>query len=309
MQLRLIFLFLISSLTIPIELAFAHQIKQVVEIKSLMEIDKPLAKTMYLFDMDDTLFDFPYMIGSKGWRRYLRKATKNEFENWHDLFSLFLVRNYPVKTVEMCTSAFIEELQKKGHPVFALTARERNVWYDTQVKEIDKLTIRQLNSVGIDFDQESLNQDYPQLVKSAEYFKGIFFANTELKGDFLLELFKETSQFPEKIIFVDDKRNQAESVAAVLNALGIDNQCYWYSLTDEKERHFDPLIANIQLYYFWISEGHQIVSDEEAFFIAEQNPEKTAEYYLQQVLNDAKMSMPFSLRLKEKGNCLKEESH
>lgn len=46
--------------------------------------------------------------------------------------------------------------------------------------------------------------------------------------------------------------------------------------------------ANIQLYYFWISGGKRVVSDEEAVSIARQYPERNTEYYLHSLLNDAK---------------------
>ncbi len=106
-----------------------------------------------------------------------------------------------------------------------------------------------------------------------------------------MKLFKDAPQLPQRVIFIDDKQSQVESVAAVLHQLGIDHECYWYTATDDKARKFDPLIANIQLYYFWTSGAKRVLSDEEALSIAEQYPEKNAEYYLQSVLNDAKVKI------------------
>lgn len=48
--------------------------------------------------------------------------------------------------------------------------------------------------------------------------------------------------------------------------------------TDEKAKMFDPLIANIQLYYYMSFEI--ILTDEDAESIAESNPEKDANHYL-----------------------------
>jgi hypothetical protein len=59
-------------------------------------------------------------------------------------------------------------------------------------------------------------------------------------------------------------------------------------LLDEKASRFDPLIANIQLYYFWITDGKKVISDEEAIFIVKEYPERKAEYYLQSLIYDAK---------------------
>ncbi len=265
----------------------------IVKIDSLNQIvNSKSTQTIYFLDIDDTLFDFPCMLGSKAWRKYIISATKDDFtENWHDVFSLFIARNHPLETVEVLTSRFVQELQMKGCGVFGLTARERKIWYDTPMDDIDLLTISQLESVGINFNNESLTKAYPYLTNNPEYFKGIFFADIEPKGEYLLKLFKDASQLPKKVIFIDDKQSQVESVAAALNLLGISYECYWYAATEEKAARFDPLIANIQLYYFWISGGKRVVCDEEAASIAEQYPERNAEYYLQSLLNDAKTKM------------------
>ena len=156
-----------------------------------------------------------------------------------------------------------------------------------QCDDIDLLTTSQLESVGISFNNEFLAEAYPYLTANLEYFKGIFFADIEPKGEYLLRLFKDTSQLPKKVIFIDDKQSQVESVATALYQLGISYEYYWYTATYDKASKFDPLIANIQLYYFWVSGGKKVISDEEAASIAEQYPERNAEYYLLSLLNDA----------------------
>ncbi len=256
--------------------------KQDVHIYKIESLDQIAAsqpaRTVYFFDIDDTLFDLPFMLGSKAWRKYIASATKNDpTQNWHDIFSLFIARYHHHKTVETHTSQFIQKLQNQGYDVLGLTARERQVWYDTPTNDIDSLTTSQLESVGISFQDP---QTYAFLSSSPEYFKGTFFADTEPKGEYLLKLFKGAPELPEKVIFIDDKLSQVESVASALNQLGINYECYWYVATDKKASQFDPLIANIQLYYFWTSKGQRIISDDEARSIAKEHPDLTAEYYL-----------------------------
>lgn len=255
----------------------------ITKIDSLQQIaSSQPAQTMYLFDIDDTLIDSPYMFGSGAWRRYIAAATKADITaNWHDIFSLFFAQRHPLQTVETITGQFIRDLQEQGHGVFGLTSRERAKWYKTPVNNVDDLTVKQLESVGIDFNSEFLNARYSYLANDSEYFKGIFFADLASKGEYLLKVFHNASQLPEKIVFVDDKLSQVESVAAALEQLGIQYECYWYTAADKKNKGFDPLIANIQLYYFWTSGGENVISDEEACAIAEQCPEKKAEHYLQ----------------------------
>ena len=100
--------------------------------------------------------------------------------------------------------------------------------------------------------------------------------------------------FPKKIIFIDDKLSQVESVADALAKLGIEHECYVYTATDEKGKAFNPLIANIQLYYFYQSEGNIILSDESALLIAKENPEKNAEYYLKATLDFVRIARDLS---------------
>lgn len=257
----------------------------IIKIESMAQItDSQPSNTLYFFDLDDTLFDSPTMLGSKMWRKYITTATKNDqTQNWHDIFSLFIARNHPLETVEPITSQFIKKLQTKGSDVFGLTARERKKWYDTPINDVDVLTVAQLDSLGINFNREVSDKNYSYLTNTPEYFEGVFFADLEPKGEYFLKLFKDAPQLPEKVIFVDDKESQIESVAKALHQLGIDHECYWYVNTDEKAKKFDPLIANIQLYYLWTSKGTKVLSDDEAASIAKQHPDKTAEDYLHSV--------------------------
>jgi Protein of unknown function (DUF2608) len=262
------------------------------KINSMSEISTSFPNdTIIFFDIDDTLFDSPYMLGSKAWRRYIVQETKNSDQNWHDIFTLFLSRVLKVMTIEPATNQLIENLQKKGYGVCALTSRERNMWYNTPIPSIDLLTIKQLESANIRFDSEAFTNKYRELAKDSEYFGGVFFANTDLKGDYLRRILTNVPH-PKKIVFIDDKLSQVESVASTLSKLGIDHNCYWYCATDDKSSKFNPLIANIQLYYLLISNGCQVISDQEAEIIAKKQPEKDAASYFEAILEYAKDLKP-----------------
>ena len=257
----------------------------IVKIESLSEIsdDQP-PQTVFFFNLTNTLFDSPYMLGSRAWRKYIAKATQNDSTcNWHDFFTLFVAKNLPIVTIEEITSPFLEKLQMKGYGVFGLTGRERNKWYDTPASNIDLLTVSQMKSIGIDFTN-NLTEKSKSLTTVPEYYEGIFFADIEPKGEYLRKLFKNAAHYPAKVIFVDDKQKEAESMATVLSELGIDHECYWYTATEKNAGMFDPLITNIQLYYLWTRK--EVLSDAEAAALAKENPGKTAEYYLQALLED-----------------------
>lgn len=281
------------SRTPPVDAAADKKVSNISKIESLSqikEVSEQPDRTIFFFDLDDTIFDFPYMLGSKAWRRYFAEATKkiNSDKNWHDLLSYFLVHNYPVKAIEPNTSDFIKDLQKKGFVVCGLTARERKIWYDTKKEGVDQITNKQLSSVNVDFYNYSLENAFPYLTFESDYYNGTFFAHLEPKGNYLLHLFEGAPDYPEKVIFIDDKLSQVESVASALNELGIENECYFYYATDAKARNFNPLIANIQLYYFLESDRQKVLSDEQAAQVAKADVTKDADWYLREILEMAK---------------------
>jgi len=251
----------------------------ITSIQSLKEIPEQPAGTIYFFDIDDTLIDHPHMLGSKGWRSYFSKAidpNKKPHSN-HDKITLDLAKKQPVMTVETDTALWLQQVQAQGHATYGLTARERNIWYYTPCAGVDQLTTQQLASVGILFDQD-LPSDMHSITQAPEYFRGTFFSDLDSKGEYLIKLFQASPQKPLKVIFVDDKQDHAEGVAQALAYLGVDYECYWYRATENKASKFDPLIANVQLYY--VLKFDQILSDDEARLIAEQTPENN---YLQEV--------------------------
>ncbi len=173
----------------------------------------------------------------------MAQATKeiDPSKNWHDIFTYALAQKFPVNTVEAITDKFIKELQYKGFATCGFNARERNIWYYTPQEGVDKMTIDQLLSVGIDFHNHTLENIYPELTKDADYYNGIFFAHIEVKGEYLLHLLQDKSEKPVKIVFIDDKQSQVNLSPKHYQTLGIDHECYHYIATEPKAAAFDPL--------------------------------------------------------------------
>ena len=280
--------------------AVVKEIVNVSKIASLAQIsiNQP-EHTLWLFDIDDTVFDSATMLGSKAWRRYISKAAKeiDPSANWHDKISYDLAKKHPLKAVESDpdaeytnrtkTSAYIKKVQEKGYPVGGFTSRERKRWYDTEEEGVDALTTNQLKSVEVDFNNKCMENQYPYLALESEYFQGTFFSDEDIKGDYVAKVFGKNPQFKGKVIFIDDKDTQAESVAKALVNLNIEHECYVYTATEEKGKEFKPLIANIELYYFYAE--NRCLSDAEAAGIAAQNPDKDERYYLKAALEKAKV--------------------
>ena len=291
---KLIFLFVsmivFSGFAQLVEAGLSQESK-VVQIESIDQLPtSDYNQTIYLFNISDTLIDSPNMIGAKAWRKYIKEATKcDQSRNWHDLFSFFLLsHHYPVETVEGKTSQFIKDLQSKGALVCGLTGRERKMWYGTPAENVDEITIAQLKSVGIELSDDSLRRSFPSLASSSTYFKGVFFSDEESKSEYIKKLLSKPGNSIKNIVVVDDKVEEVNAISKVLSELKMPNECYWYSVTERKSREFNPLIANIQLYYFWLSGGEKVISDDEVLSIIEEYPERDAAYYLDVVMQVAK---------------------
>jgi len=265
----------------------------VTSVETLAELSLGVSEdTLVFLDIDDTVLEFPHTVGSKKWRHYLHHATDawDTSQNWHDVLTLWMAENYPVCPVEPITCQWVMDLQAQGAIVCGLTARERNKWYDTPQDGMDLVTARQLKALGVSFDDARLQDAYPELAALPQYFQGTFFVDMDLKGDYLLHHLAGLSKRPKKIIFVDDKWSQAMSVAKALHALGIPYESYCYTYTDAKAARFDPVLANIQLYFF--HRGAQILSDEEAARIAREDLTRSGEDYLKAVVEAIRKTHP-----------------
>ena len=89
----------------------------VVKITSLNEL--PLTHSegsVVFFDIDDTLLDFPCMLGSKAWRKEMFQVAPDQ----HDRIVLFITKHIPATSVEPMTTQLIKELQGKVNIYFHL---------------------------------------------------------------------------------------------------------------------------------------------------------------------------------------------
>lgn len=256
----------------------------VTKIESIKEISTEQPEnTLFIFDIDETLLKSNYQMGSRPWRTYIRKAFAPEIaESLHDIFTLFLARNVPQAPAESATANFIHEIQAKGYPAIALTARERNVWYSTPSDGIDALTVGQLKSLDISFENPL---QYPYFADSLDYYEGVIFSHLEEKGEFLTEVLQNQPLLPTKVIFLDDKHAQCLSVAESLDKLGIEHETYWYTAVEKSQPRFNPKAANFQFYKALESKGEVILSDEEASQYVEHEDTLPDDYYLYKALD------------------------
>jgi hypothetical protein len=225
--------------------------------------------TLVLFDMDDTLTDSTISLGTGAWRKYVREKVA-EYEkqygkpcelkgvNLHDFLTSLVALKVPVKPVEEAIPKLIYDLQSGGIPIFVLTARGKSKWYSWDTEGIDALTDKQLLNAGLDFSKTILPFELEK-VDSTFYSNGVFYSSPLKKGAFLKKLLNETGYRPAKIVFIDDKLDQLQSMERAAKELGISFAGFLYTHADKVHQNFDPSIATIQLMYLFY--GDLIIDD------------------------------------------------
>lgn len=257
---------IIFSLATLLSLLYALNAKiiETTEIKDILEeIDED---TLVLFDMDDTLTDSSISLGTGAWRQYVRAQISSNYdtkapENPHDIMAHAAAQNIPVRPVEPDIVPLIEDLQERRIAVFCLTGRGYSMWYSTPIEGIGQMSVRQLDSIEIDFTDTIVPKPF-QSIEPTVLYHGVFLTSGTKKGPFLEKLFQETGYRPTKVVFIDDKLEENKSVESTLDKLGIANVCVWYHRAQANNREFNPLIASLQLEAFL--NDQTILSDAEA---------------------------------------------
>lgn len=244
---------------------------EIIEIQNISEILPAIESvdTLVLFDMDDTLTDSTISLGTGSWRKYIRSNIEEYQQKYgsrwgnidlHDKLTSIVANKVPVKAVEDQMPQLVASLQSTGIPVFVFTARGKSKWYATEIDGVDRLTRNQLLYAGFDFARTQV----PQKLKSmgSFYADGVIFSSPLKKGLFLKKLLQETGYQPKKIVFIDDKRDQVESMEKATQELGIPFVGFWYTRADQEHENFDPFVTTIQLKR--LLETGEILTDEQA---------------------------------------------
>lgn len=207
-------------------------------------------ETLFVLDLDSVVMDVTQMLGSDAWcytsiDKYIKagmdknEAKKKVYTLWEEVQKVS-----HVEPVEKDTPKLIRSLQDKGIKIIALTSRPPGV-IDT--------TIRQLESIGVDFTRQPIYKKDLNLVHNAiKYYKGIIFKGEFLgsKGDALNLFLDKIKYHPKKVVFVDDRKDNVESVDKALDLRGIDCSCVRFGANDDSYKRYNPAIADIEAEFF-----------------------------------------------------------
>lgn len=221
----------------------------------LSQIDQ---NTLVIFDIDNTLLRQDSMIGTHQWGDYMRERAirhgldaKAATELQHKLFGQLQAH---LKTVPVETKIYdiLQTLTAKGIPHFALTARG---------PAIQDVTIQQVRTLNHNFAQ-SFPEQKDLTVLNGYLREGIIFSGSTPKGELLKTILENSVHKPTKVIFVDDRGYNLDSVEASLKDYPVELISYRYGGADSFVKSFDPIVADL-VYSFFI-ESQQIISDQEA---------------------------------------------
>lgn len=237
-------------------LSLAAANARTVDLKYMSEALQTVdAETVVIFDLDNTVLQAVQTLGTDQFFSFLVQTAESQGITGEAAKEWALDRATPiqpvtrVEAVEATTPMLIDRLQRRGITVFALTARP-TAWSEG--------TIRQVQSLGVDFriTSPALENAIPGAGTSQNGV--IFLAKGANKGEALLAFLKHT---PKKILFIDDKLSNVQSVETALNKTQIEHLTVRYGAADARVAAFDPAVAMCEWQAF--EERGEFLSDAE----------------------------------------------
>lgn len=214
--------------------------------------------TLVLFDLDDTLMDSAISLNSGKWIKFYWQTAPKLVPDQVPLLEClidFVNEHVPVKPIDSIAPRWIQELQKKeGIIPLAITARSLE----------PMIAAKQLKEIGIDFSQTNFPLSF---IQYPSFHSGIIFTSGEMKGEHIIKLLKTNHFWPKKVIFIDDKLHQVQSVDRAMEEAGICCDCFWYRRAEQQRPDFNPRLALIQLHY--LLHERKVISEEYASLLEE----------------------------------------
>ncbi len=212
------------------------------ELASYRDFDVgSLKDTWVVFDVDNTLLRQDHEVGTHQWGDYIREEevrrgvpVEQATQLQHAYFQI-LQPFVKVVPVESDIHRVLYSIRQARVPLFALTARSLGMAGITQ---------QQLAKNGMDFEWS-----FPRLRPGAEaslrphLFRGILFSGDVPKGELLKRVVEGHGHRPKRIVFVDDRQYNLDSIEKSFAGGPIEILGLRYGGADAKVKGFDPLKA------------------------------------------------------------------
>lgn len=249
-----------------VEAADFQTVSTATELESYFQ-KKYNSQTLIIFDVDYVLITpkdkvFRFAGEQNGLRKQLFNSLKSaSYEKYKvingrkiPLFDylmsvvITLSQNEPV---DPQMAPLIAKLQKQNFPIIALTQNQSGPIGLIPSQSTKK--INDLKEIGIEFRNSYFGMDciilHDVISKGGfhpVYDRGVIFANGAGKGDALKAFLISQNFRPEKVIFIDDRKEYLESVANALKTLGIPYVGLQFIQMLEKNEKVDSIISQYQ---------------------------------------------------------------
>lgn len=211
----------------------------IADVYNYIKPDEYKKNLLVIFDIDNTIAKTPTDLGSDQWFYAKKNALLEKGVDEKDVYDLILPELFHIQfnswliPVEEGSVQVVNDLQKKGVSVIALTARSLDLTYRT---------IEQLDRLGIHFTKTNPHEcplSYGKKNKKAGlYIDGIIFSGPYKKGEMIVDWLRKTGYRPDKVIFIDDKLKNIEDVEKSLHMRDYPFIGIRYGHEDERVKAF-----------------------------------------------------------------------
>lgn len=241
---------------------FSQSNAEIIETAHFHEIYSHLTpETLVIIDIDDTLLVPVQMLGCDEWYMYRLNKRQQEGMTRPEAVEKSLAEWQAVRyltemeIVEPGNEAIVNDLQRRGHCVMALT---------TQGLALATHTVLQLKEKGIDFSKNCPSQgDQFCAIKrhGVLYRQGVLFTSGTGKGEALFALCDTIGLSPQRLVFINDKATHLADIELVAAQRGVPFLGLRYAYSDKRKADFQVAIAEWQ---FSHSTFNHILNDDEA---------------------------------------------
>lgn len=211
---------------------------------------------LVIFDIDEVVIQPVDQIFHPHNKKELHKyysdiQNKISPEQMNQLLSVVNLQQQ-VKLVDPNIIDIFYTLSKRSIPTIALTHCGTGKF--GRINDVADWRISQLGGVGISFKNLTpyKNQVYHQLKGkhgTAMFKSGILFTGYIDKGEVLAEFLQQNKISPRKIIFVDDKKSNLDSVEATMQAYNINFSGYEYvAVSQQNIIKIDSTVTDLQFH-------------------------------------------------------------
>lgn len=230
------------------------------------EIENLDSKALVVFDVDETLIIAKDKILRPAGEKYLYNLTasfgKSLNEDQHKELRSITMLQREIAHTDPSIPALFQKMQKKCIASIALTAMPSGKY--GLIPSMEEWRGEELKRSGIDFTLHSPIQADINFEEFGEhnpliFYKGMLCSSDHPKGLALKAFLQKTDIKPSKIIFVEDKRNNLDSVEEEIKKMAISYKGFHYVGALKFDEEVNEEVAKFQLHYLlknkkWLSD-------------------------------------------------------